>query len=142
MNNTGKKHCTKCAIAYALDIFGDRWSLLVIRDLLLRGHKTYGEFLEAGEGIATNVLADRLKTLEAAGIIVKSRDPGNRRKNIYALTEKGMDLAPVILEIVRWSGHYDQQTNASVEMLARIDSDREGLLADLRSERINAPDGK
>jgi len=133
MTSTGKKHISRCAIAFALDAFGDRWSLLVIRDLLLRGNKTYGEFLDSGEGIATNVLADRLKNLETAGIIKKSKDSNNRRKNIYELTEKGLDLTPVILEIIRWSAHYDPQTSAARETLQRIENDRDGLIEDLRS---------
>ncbi|NQU58257.1 MAG: helix-turn-helix transcriptional regulator [Rhodospirillales bacterium] len=135
MSQLGKKHGTNCLVAFALDTFGDRWSLLVIRDLLLRGNETYGEFLESGEGIATNVLADRLKALEAAGIIDKSPDPDNRRRNIYQLTEKGLDLAPMMMEIIRWSGKYDNRPSAKKEILDRIENDRDGFLADLRSRQ-------
>jgi len=132
----GKKHVTHCAIAYALDIFGDRWSLLIVRDLLLRGNRTYGEFLESGEGIATNVLADRLKGLEASRIIVKAPDPDNGRRNLYKLTGKGLDLAPLVLEIIRWSARHDPASSASKDTLARIESDRDGMISELRDGQL------
>jgi DNA-binding HxlR family transcriptional regulator len=133
MAGSGKKHPTGCAVAYGVDTFGDRWSLLVIRDLMLKGRETYGDFLAAGEGIATNVLADRLKHLESEGIVKKTRDPENGRRFLYALTEKGRDLAPIIIEIVRWSGKHDRKTTASRDLLRRIETDSEGLVAEIRS---------
>ena len=133
MAGIGKKHGTGCAIAFGLDTFGDRWSLLVIRDLMLYGKKTYGEFLGASEGIATNVLADRLKHLEAQGIVERSRDPENRRSYIYALTEKGRDLAPVIVEIIRWSAKHDADNTSPPELLERVRSEPERLVEDLRA---------
>ena len=126
-----KRRRTGCPIAFALDHIGDRWSLLVVRDIVLKGSKTYGEFLAAAEGIATNILADRLKELEAADIIRKSRDPENRRRFIYTLTEKGCDLVPIILEMARWSAKYDPHTTARKEIVERIEKDRDGLVADL-----------
>ena len=120
-----------CPVTFALDMFGDKWSLLIVRDLLFRGRKTYGEFLDAGDGISTNILADRLKNLEMKEIIVKSTDSENRRKNIYKLTQKGLDLMPILLEMIRWSGSYDPQTGASKEFLERLDNDKVGLIADL-----------
>ncbi len=131
MSDQGKKHRTGCLVAYGVDTFGDRWTLLVIRDMLLHGRKTYGEFLTAGEDIATNVLALRLKHLEAEGVIEKTRDPDNRRSFIYNLTEKGLALAPVILEIARWSGKYIEADEGRQSLLDRIEEDRDGLLADL-----------
>ena len=133
MSQSAKKHGSGCPVAFALDTFGDRWSLLVIRDLMLRGNETYGEFLESGEGIATNVLADRLKGLEAEGIIDKSPDPDNRRRNIYRLTEKGLDLAPVVMEMIRWAGKYDSSRGARKGNLRLIENDSDGFLASLRS---------
>lgn len=130
-----KKRHTGCPVAFALDTFGDRWSLLIIRDIVLKGSKTYGEFLGASEGIATNVLADRLKELESAHILVKSRDPNNHRRYFYRLTEKGIDLVPVILEMIQWSAKYDPQTKARKEVLSKIESDREGFLKEIR-ERL------
>ncbi len=139
MTQSGKKHGSSCPVAYALDTLGDRWSLLVIRDLMLRGNETYGEFLESGEGIATNVLADRLKGLEAAGIIAKSPDPENRRRNIYKLTEKGLDLAPMMMEVIRWAGKYDNSPGARKETLTRIEEDSDEFLASLRARLTGSP---
>ncbi len=133
MRNDGKKRNSGCPVTYGLDTFGDRWSLLVIRELLLRGKKTYGDFLAADEGISTNILADRLKHLEAEGIIVKSRDPDNRRSFTYSLTQKGRDLAPIILEIIIWSGMHDKRPHARRNVLKKINKDREGFEASLRS---------
>ena len=94
MAKIDKLRASGCPIAFGLDMFGDRWSLLVIRDMLLKDKRTYGEFLDAGEGISTNTLADRLKCLEAMGVIERSPDPENWRKILYTLTEKARDLAP------------------------------------------------
>ncbi len=132
MPSKDKKRNTGCPVAFALDTFGDRWSLLVIRDIVLKGAKTYGEFLQANEGIATNVLADRLRELEAEGIITKSRDPENHRKLNYSLTEKGCDLVPVILEMILWSAKYDAKTTARKEILKRIETDRDGFVKEVR----------
>jgi len=132
MPSKDKKRNTGCPVAFALDTFGDRWSLLVIRDIVLKGAKTYGEFLQANEGIATNVLADRLRELEAEGIITKSRDPENHRKLNYSLTEKGCDLVPVILEMILWSAKYDPKTTARKEILKRIKTDRDGFVEEIR----------
>ena len=134
MRNENKKRQSGCPVAFGLDTFGDRWSLLIIREIMLRGKRSYSEFLEAEEKIASNILIDRLKHLEAEGIIEKSRDPDNRRSFIYALTRKGRDLAPILLEIIIWSGQHDHRPNAMREVLNEIEKDREGLEARLRSE--------
>ncbi len=133
MVSPAKKRQTGCPIAFGLDTFGDRWSLLIIRDLMLKHKKTYREFLDADEAIATNILADRLKHLETEGIIKKSRDPENRRSFLYSLTEKGCDLAPIILEIIQWSGKYDLRTFARRDVLKRIEKDRDAVIAEIRS---------
>ena len=135
MPSLEKKRDTGCPVAFALDTFGDRWSLLVIRDLLLKGRETYGEFLGSGEGIATNVLADRLKALEAAKIIQKSRDPENAKRYIYSLTDKGFDLAPVVLEMMKWSGSYDPDSILRDHVMARIEQDRDAYLDELDTRR-------
>ncbi|WP_054179536.1 winged helix-turn-helix transcriptional regulator [Trabulsiella odontotermitis] len=96
-----------CAVNFGVEIFGDRWSLLIIRDIVFAGKKTYGEFLKSEEGIATNVLASRLSSLEKEGIIRKTPSPNDGRKDFYVLTEKGLDLIPVVLNIVLWSAKYD-----------------------------------
>src|SRR5262245_51590373 len=97
-----------CPIGIALDLFGDSWSLLIVRDLMFKGLGTFNEFLAAGEGIASNILTDRLSRLETAGILVKRADPDDARRFRYRLTEKGIDLAPVLIEIVLWSARHEK----------------------------------
>ncbi|SEN03782.1 transcriptional regulator, HxlR family [Roseovarius tolerans] len=99
---------------------------------MLNGKRTYSEFLQADEGIATNILISRLKQLENDAIVEKYRDPNNRRSFVYHLTQKGRDLAPIILEIVIWSGVYDYRPNAMREVLEKILRDRSGFEAKLR----------
>ena len=132
MTKLEKLRPSGCPIAYALDLIGDRWSLLIIREMMIRGNKTYSDFLDAEEKIATNILVDRLKTLTAAGIVTKSRDPDNRRSFIYELTEKGRDLAPLVIEMVIWSGKHDTRDNASRKILNRIRKDRKGFQRQLQ----------
>jgi len=128
-----KKRPTGCPVAFGLDTFGDRWSLLIIREIMLKGKKTYSEFLEADEGISTNILVDRLKHLEAEGIIAKSRDPENHRRFLYTLTPKGIDLMPVMLEIILWSGKHDHRSFSLRGTVDRIRNNRPALEAEIRS---------
>jgi DNA-binding HxlR family transcriptional regulator len=100
---------------------------------MLRDRKTYSDFLDGGDGIATNILANRLKELLAQGIIDKSRDPGNRRSFIYSLTDKGFDLAPLIMDLVVWSAKYDQVSKVPDDMLEMIVNDRAGMLERMRT---------
>ena len=127
-----EKSRSNCPIAYALDIFGDRWSLLIVRDLLLHGKKHYGDFLNSDERMATNILADRLVSLERRGLISKTVDPTDKRRSLYRLTPVGIDLAPVLLEIIVWSAKCDPDTLVSQEFLQRAESDRESLLTEIR----------
>ena len=92
-----------CPLNASVEMLGDRWSLLIIRDMMLRGFRSYKEFLDSHEGIATNILAGRLRTLQAHGIISAGRDPSDARKRLYRLTPKGIDLAPVLTEMVLWA---------------------------------------
>jgi DNA-binding HxlR family transcriptional regulator len=94
-----------CAVACTLDLVGDKWSLLVVRDLL-RGNVTYGELQNSLEGIPTNILADRLKRLEAAGLIAKSAYQQHPVRYAYELTEKGKALSDVLLALVRWGKNH------------------------------------
>src|SRR5262245_61828638 len=103
-----------CPIHFALEVFGDTWSLLVIRDLMFKGRSSYTEFLRAEEGIATNVLADRLLRLEQDEIIERTES------GRYALTAKGVDLLPVMLDIIEWSAKYDPKTAADPEFVRRL----------------------
>lgn len=122
-----------CPVAYALDMFGDSWSLLVMRDLVFNGKQRYQELLESEEGIATNILADRLDRLEQQGIITRRRDPGNKRQYLYAPTSKGLDLIPLMLEMIQWSAKHDPATVAPKEFLRRLKADRAGLIAETRA---------
>src|SRR5271156_4407801 len=87
-----------CPVSAALDIFGDKWSLLIVRDLMVRGYRTFREFHTAGEGIATNILTDRLHRLQTAGLLTTETDARDRRQTLYRLTPKGIALAPVLLD--------------------------------------------
>ncbi len=122
---------SNCPINFALEIFGDKWTLLIVRDLMFRGKIYYGDFMESEEKIATNILADRLDILERAGIIKKSQDPKNKTKYIYSLTEKGLDLMPVLVEIVLWSAKYDPKTAAPKEFILQAQRDKKGLIRSL-----------
>ena len=114
----------------SVEMLGDRWSLLIIRDMMVNGASSYKEFLESHEKIATNVLADRLKRLESYGIIRCYGDPKDGRKLKYLLTEKGIDLAPVLTEMVLWAaGHEETENQALVE---RMRKDKHGLIAEVR----------
>jgi DNA-binding HxlR family transcriptional regulator len=106
-----KKFRSSCLIASALDLIGDKWSLLIIRDMLLFKKKTFKDLAESDEGVATNLLSARLKLLESIGVITKRKIPGNKKTNIYLLTNKGIDLAPIIMEVVIWSDRYVREYN-------------------------------
>jgi DNA-binding HxlR family transcriptional regulator len=111
-----------CAVNYGVEVFGDRWSLLIIRDIVFAGKKTYGEFLKSEEGIATNILASRLAFLEEQGILSRAPSPADGRKDFYTLTEKGLDLIPVLLNIVIWSAKHDSKSDVRrrKEFIARL----------------------
>jgi DNA-binding HxlR family transcriptional regulator len=121
-----------CPINFALETFGDPWSLLIIRDLVYFGKKTYGEFLESEEGMATNILASRLARLEHQGILVKQLHDADKRKEEYVLTEKGLDLIPVLVELANWSAKYDPQTAAPTAWMALMLADREKMIRLIR----------
>jgi DNA-binding HxlR family transcriptional regulator len=109
-----KKFRSSCLIASVLDLLGDKWSLLIVRDMLLNRKKTFKEIAASAEGIATNLLSARLKLLESLAIITKRKLSGNKKENIYLLTEKGIDLAPIIMEIVLWSDKYVREYNTEM----------------------------
>lgn len=123
-----------CPINFVLETLGDKWSLLVVRDLMFKGKRHYGEFLASDEGISTNILADRLQRLEQNEVIHRERDPENHSKWIYRLTDKGKDLLPVMLEITAWSGRHDAKTNAPSPLLKALDGDRGPLIAKILSD--------
>src|SRR6184192_2866985 len=123
---SGPERRSGCPLNASVEILGDRWSLLIIRDMMLRGFRTYKEFLECYEGIATNILADRLRKLIAHGIITTEPDPSDGRKRIYSLTAKGIDLAPVLTEMVLWAAAHEDTANQA--LVRQIQQDKEKFL--------------
>ena len=117
-------------------MLGDRWSLLIIRDMMVRRSRTFKEFLGCDEGIATNVLTDRLRRLEAHGIIASEPDPSDGRKLIYSLTAKGIDLAPVLTEMVLWAARHEETGNQA--LVRTLQTDRQRFLEQVRERRVAA----
>jgi len=121
-----------CPINFALEMFGDPWSLLIIRDIVYFGKNTYGEFLASEEGMATNILANRLAQLEHQGLLVKKNSEKDKRKEEYVLTEKGLDLIPVLVEMANWSAEHDPCTAAPAAWIALMKADREKMIRLIR----------
>ena len=119
-----------CPIDYAATIFGDRWTLLVLRDLA-KGMKHFGEFAASNEGVATNILASRLKLLERFGIISRQIDPKNRRQVVYGLTQKGLDLTPIMVELTLWSAKHDPNTTVTKDFVDRATGQRGRLIGEI-----------
>ena len=122
-----------CPIACSLDILGDKWTMLVIRDMVFSRKRHFREFLESPEGIASNILTDRLKRLEESGIVARRPDSENARQVIYTLTEKGKDLIPALLELARWGAKHVARSVAPKNIVRRIKEDRDGLIEELKS---------
>lgn len=133
MNENAPRRRSACPIAFTLELLGDKWTLLVLRDLVFMGKKYFREFLEAPEGIATNILTTRLRNLEQTGIVTRRPDPENARRVIYGLTEKGCDLIPLLLDMIVWGAKYDAKTAAPPDWVKRAVADREGMIEDLRA---------
>ena len=115
------KRRSGCPLNASVEMLGDRWSLLILRDMMLRGFRSYKQFLESYEGIATNILADRLRKLQSYGIIAAEQDPSDGRKLIYVLTAKGIDLAPVLTEMVLWAAAHEKTENQALVRLMKKD---------------------
>jgi DNA-binding HxlR family transcriptional regulator len=95
-----------CPFTSALDIVGDKWILVIIKQMLIEGKETFKDFTEADEAIATNILSSKLKFLEEVGLIIKTQRPDNKKTNLYLLTEKGLALTPVLVELANWSDRH------------------------------------
>lgn len=121
-----------CPLSYTLDFFGDRWSLLIMRDMVLGNKFTYGEFLNSEEKIATNILADRLAMLEANGFITKQTAPDKKSKFLYSLTEKGISLVPVIIEIGIWGSQF-HPPGLDQTLADAIARDRDGTIQQIQN---------
>jgi DNA-binding HxlR family transcriptional regulator len=132
---SGPGRRSECPLNASVEMLGDRWSLLIIRDMMLRGFRSYKEFMECYEGIATNILADRLRRLIASGIIRASPDPADGRKLIYSLTAKGIDLAPVLTEMVLLAAAHEDTGNQA--LVRQMESDKRRFLATIRERWEN-----
>lgn len=123
MSDSPSNYRSNCPVNFGLETFGDRWSLLIIRDIVFWGKRTYGDFLRSDEQIATNILAARLASLEASGILTKVPHVSDKRKDVYELTAKGLDLIPLMVEIISWSGKQgDWQSIGGPATQKQIDS--------------------
>ena len=133
------KRRSACPLNASVEMLGDRWSLLILRDMMLRGFRTFKEFMECYEGIATNILADRLRKLVSYGIITAEPDPSDGRKSIYRLTRKGIDLAPVLTEMVLWAAAHEETGNQALVQLMRADKEKFLAGARQRWEQTQRP---
>lgn len=124
------KRRSECPLNASVEMLGDRWSLLIIRDMMLRGFRTYKEFMDCYEGIATNILADRLGKLVANGIIIAESDPSDGRKLNYLLTQKGIDLARVLTEMVLWAAAHEHTGNQP--LVRQMREDKEKVIAGVK----------
>ena len=120
-----------CPLNVALEVFGDRWTLLILRDLMFKRFSTFRQFQDSGERIATNILSDRLKKLQEQGIIAGERSASDARVIEYRPTEKGLDLLPVLIEMILWAARYEQ-TAAPAGMLRRMRNDRDAVVREIR----------
>jgi DNA-binding HxlR family transcriptional regulator len=97
-----RRSLSECPICYSLDVFGDKWTLIIIRDILVYGKRRYGDFLKSDEGISTNILADRLKNMVEYGLVTRQDDPDNRTQALYSPTQKALELGPVLDSMMAW----------------------------------------
>jgi DNA-binding HxlR family transcriptional regulator len=142
MKKEKNKLRSHCPVNYGLEAFGDRWALLILRDIIFRGKRTYGEFLKSEEGFATNILATRLDHLAAIGILQRDIDEADGRKDIFSLTEKGLDLIPLIFEMILWSSKYDKDSEAKriMPLVELIQKDNRKISQKVR-EKIKRGEG-
>jgi len=126
-----------CPLSIGLEIFGDKWTLLILRDLMFKGLRTFKEFQESGERIASNILADRLQRLQNQGLVTGERSAHDARIVTYRPTPKGLDLLPVLVEIVLWSARYEK-TAAPPKLIARMTTDRDGFIREIRDRLLKA----
>lgn len=124
MGSNAETRRSGCPISCSLDLLGDKWSLLIVRDMVMLRKHYFKEFLASAEGIATNILTDRLNRLEGGGIISKQPDPENRRQIVYTLTEKGVALIPVLVELMSWGKIYAGTTSVGRDKARRMQQDR------------------
>lgn len=122
-----KRSPTICPVVFSLDIFGDAWSLVILRDVLLRGKSHFREFLVSDEKIASNILSARLDMLVAEGLLVKEDDPANRSAAIYKPTQKALELLPMLFEMMRWGIKHNPNSDTSGPVMHQLMTDPETL---------------
>jgi len=130
------KRRSGCPLNASVEMLGDRWSLLILRDMMLRGFHSYRQFLDSYEGIATNILADRLKRLIAHGIVTTQEDSADGRRLIYVLTPKGLDLAPVLTEMVLWAAKHEKTENQA--LIRQMQKDKSGFIATVQQRYLQS----
>jgi DNA-binding HxlR family transcriptional regulator len=123
---------SSCPLNLFLEMFGDRWSLLIVRDLMFGDKHEFGDFLSAREGIATNMLADRLRRLERHGVVTRRPHPTDARKVVYRLSMKGADLAPAVVEMALWAAKFEQ-IEIPEPLLRRMTHERDEMIRELRA---------
>jgi len=141
-----ENHRSFCAINLALEVFGDKWSLIIVRDMMFGGKRHFRELLQSDEKIASNILTDRLAMLEREGIITKESDPEHKQKIIYSLTQKGIDLLPIIIQMVAWTFKYmpiDLEVNRHAKMLLEGGTEmQEAAIRQLVEEHLRPVDNQ
>jgi DNA-binding HxlR family transcriptional regulator len=125
-----------CPISCSLDVWGDKWTLLIIRDLMDKNGRTYGDFLKSPERIATNILAARLQALEANQLVVKLEHPDSKAKVLYKLTQKGVDLLPIMIEINLWAEKYFNIPEERKAMLEAVKKDKVGFVKKMTKDLL------
>ncbi len=128
------KRRSNCPVTYTLDIIGDRWAVLIVRDIIFFGKSSFGDFAKSSEGIATNILTDRLKRLEEQNILSKKTDKSNQKKFVYSLTEKGLDLLPIIVEMILFSEKHDPDTVVTKSKLKEIKLNKAKFILELQQK--------
>jgi len=141
MNDTESEFRSRCPISLALDVIGDRWSLLIVRDLMFAGKRYYRELLRSDEGISTNILAERLARLVDVGVLSKTDDPTHKQKAVYSLTPMGIDLLPIVAQLGIWGRKYRPVTAETGAQAKQLEKGGPALLrkiqADLRKQHVS-----
>ena len=131
------KQRSECPISCSLDIWGDKWTLLIIRDLIFKKECTYGDFSKSAEGIATNILGDRLQQMEENNLIVKMEHPDSKAKVLYRLTQKGIDLLPILVEVNLWAEKYFLLPEEHKIRLAEVKKDKTAYIQKATKELVD-----
>lgn len=131
-----KSRWNGCPIRYSAEIIADKWTFLILRDLMFRGKSSYNALLKSSESISTNILANRLLKLEQHGVLIKTKDPDNKKQFIYTLTEKGSDLIPVMLKLFEWSLKYDENTFLTEGLVDQVRKDPETMKERFKAGKV------